>query len=116
MYCWYLDFTAKNRMRSIFTAIVITFFIIFKKSFETSLIIFFRPLRFEVSKIVWECLMNKCMELRHLKHKYGPFGSKKSSGRYRPYSNVDSFLKVILMLLFFVSPHNLFIELIFTLF
>ncbi|KAL0378181.1 UNVERIFIED_CONTAM: protein OPAQUE10 [Sesamum radiatum] len=34
------------------------------------------------------------MELRHLRHKYGPFGSKKSSGRYRPYSNVDSFLKI----------------------
>ncbi|KAH6832355.1 hypothetical protein C2S53_007215 [Perilla frutescens var. hirtella] len=49
---------------------------------------------FQVSKVVWDLLMTKCMELRHLKHKYGPFGSKKSSGRYRPYSNVDSFLKV----------------------
>lgn len=53
------------------------------------------PFRFEVSKLVWDMLLTKCMELRHLKHKYGPFGSKKSSGRYRPYSNVDSFLKVI---------------------
>ncbi|KAK6150812.1 hypothetical protein DH2020_015744 [Rehmannia glutinosa] len=33
------------------------------------------------------------MELRHLKHKYGPFGSRRSIGRYRPYSNVDSFIK-----------------------
>ncbi|KAG8383911.1 hypothetical protein BUALT_Bualt04G0063300 [Buddleja alternifolia] len=49
---------------------------------------------FEVSKVVWNKLLTKCMELRHLKHKYRPFGSKKSSGRYRPYSNVDSFLKV----------------------
>ncbi|KAI3451630.1 hypothetical protein Pfo_008295 [Paulownia fortunei] len=49
---------------------------------------------FEVSKVVWNLLLAKCMELRHLKHKYGPFGSKKSSGRYRPYSNVDSFLKI----------------------
>lgn len=51
--------------------------------------------RYQVSKVVWDLLITKCMELRHLKHKYGPFGSKKSSGRYRPYSNVDSFLKVI---------------------
>ncbi|XP_020554960.1 uncharacterized protein LOC105178028 isoform X2 [Sesamum indicum] len=49
---------------------------------------------FEVSKVVWNLLLTKCMELRHLRHKYGPFGSKKSSGRYRPYSNVDSFLKI----------------------
>ncbi|KAL7101927.1 hypothetical protein ACP275_08G086400 [Erythranthe tilingii] len=48
---------------------------------------------FEVSKAVWNLLLTKCMELRHLKHKYGPFGSKTSSGRYKPYSNVDSFLK-----------------------
>ncbi|KAL0332595.1 UNVERIFIED_CONTAM: protein OPAQUE10 [Sesamum calycinum] len=48
---------------------------------------------FEVSKVVWNSLLTKCMELRHLRHKHGPFGSKKSSGRYRPYSNVDSFLK-----------------------
>ncbi|KAG6398552.1 hypothetical protein SASPL_140018 [Salvia splendens] len=49
---------------------------------------------FQVSRVVWDFLMTKCMELRHLKHKYGPFASKKSSGRYRPYSNVDFFLKV----------------------
>ncbi|CAA0839524.1 Unknown protein [Striga hermonthica] len=49
---------------------------------------------FEVSKVVWNLLLVKCMELRHLKHKYGPFGSRKSSGRYRPYSNVDSFIKI----------------------
>ncbi|XP_047964133.1 protein OPAQUE10-like [Salvia hispanica] len=49
---------------------------------------------FQVSRVVWDFLMTKCMELRHLKHKYGLFASKKSSGRYRPYSNVDFFLKV----------------------
>ncbi|PIN25055.1 hypothetical protein CDL12_02209 [Handroanthus impetiginosus] len=49
---------------------------------------------YEVSKVVWNLLLTKCMELRHLRHKYGPFGSKKSSGKYRPYSNVDSFLKI----------------------
>ncbi|GER49671.1 calponin-2 [Striga asiatica] len=49
---------------------------------------------FDVSKVVWNLLLVKCMELRHLKHKYGPFGSRKSSGRYRPYSNVDSFIKI----------------------
>ncbi|KAL3630253.1 hypothetical protein CASFOL_023237 [Castilleja foliolosa] len=48
---------------------------------------------FEVSKVVWDLLLTKCMELRHLKQKYGPFGSRRSSGRYRPYSNVDSFIK-----------------------
>ncbi|KAK6117542.1 hypothetical protein DH2020_048721 [Rehmannia glutinosa] len=48
---------------------------------------------FEVSKVVWNLLLTKCMELRHLKHKYGPFGSRRSIGRYRPYSNVDSFIK-----------------------
>lgn len=53
------------------------------------------PFRFEVSKVVWNLLLTKCKELRHLKHKYGLYGSKKSGGRYRPYSNVDSFLKVI---------------------
>ncbi|KAL6520006.1 hypothetical protein OROHE_017149 [Orobanche hederae] len=49
---------------------------------------------FEVSKVVWNLLLIKCMELRHLKHKYGPFGCRRSSGRYRPYSNVDSFIKI----------------------
>ncbi|KAL6498091.1 hypothetical protein OROGR_028488 [Orobanche gracilis] len=49
---------------------------------------------FEVSKAVWNLLLTKCMELRHLKHKYGPFGCRRSSGRYRPYSNVDSFIKI----------------------
>lgn len=50
-------------------------------------------LLFEVSKVVWNLMLAKCVELRHFKHKHGPFGSKKSSGRYRPYSNVDLFLK-----------------------
>lgn len=61
------------------------------------------PFRFEVSKVVWDLLLTKCTELRHLKHKYGPFSSKRSSGRYRPYSNVDSFLKV--MHHFHLYPH-----------
>ncbi|KAA8531235.1 hypothetical protein F0562_005944 [Nyssa sinensis] len=52
-------------------------------------------LLFEVSKVIWKMLLAKCMELRHVKaNKYKPFGSRKSSGRYRPYSNVDSFLKI----------------------
>lgn len=51
--------------------------------------------RFEVSQIIWTMLLAKCKELRHVKgHKYNPTGSRKSSGRYRPYCNVDSFLKV----------------------
>ncbi|CAL5324081.1 unnamed protein product [Camellia sinensis] len=52
-------------------------------------------LLFEVSKSIWTMLLAKCKELRHVKgHKYKPIGSRKSSGRYRPYSNVDSFLKI----------------------
>uniref|UniRef100_A0A5B7C938 Calponin-homology (CH) domain-containing protein n=1 Tax=Davidia involucrata TaxID=16924 RepID=A0A5B7C938_DAVIN len=52
-------------------------------------------LLFEVSKVILKMLLAKCMELRHVKaQKYKPFGSRKSSGRYRPYSNVDSFLKI----------------------
>lgn len=72
-----------------------TIFSISEKHFYNSLIIFFCPFRFQVSRVVWDFLMTKCMELRHLKHKYGLFASKKSSGRYRPYSNVDFFLKVM---------------------
>lgn len=35
------------------------------------------------------------MELRHIKsYKSHPFASRRNSGMYRPYSNVDSFLKV----------------------
>ncbi|XP_019200564.1 PREDICTED: uncharacterized protein LOC109194124 isoform X3 [Ipomoea nil] len=49
-------------------------------------------LLFEVSKVVWNMLFAKCPELRRLKYK--PLDSRKSSGRYRPYSNVDSFLKI----------------------
>ncbi|KAJ1405004.1 CH domain superfamily [Sesbania bispinosa] len=51
-------------------------------------------LLFQVSKVVWKLLLAKHMELRHIKaYKTQPFASKKS-GRYRPYSNVDSFLKI----------------------
>ncbi|KAF3639415.1 putative glyoxylate/hydroxypyruvate reductase HPR3-like [Capsicum annuum] len=49
-------------------------------------------LLFEVSKILWNMLLAKCGELRHMK--YEPLGSRRCSGRYLPYSNVDSFLKI----------------------
>ncbi|KAK4365290.1 hypothetical protein RND71_016648 [Anisodus tanguticus] len=49
-------------------------------------------LLFEVSKLLWNMLLAKCGELRHLK--YEPLGSRRCSGRYMPYSNVDSFLKI----------------------
>ncbi|KAE9602746.1 putative calponin domain-containing protein [Lupinus albus] len=52
-------------------------------------------LLFQVSKVVWKLLLAKHMELGHNKAlKTQPFASKKSGGRYRPYSNVDSFLKI----------------------
>ncbi|CAN4127481.1 unnamed protein product [Withania somnifera] len=47
---------------------------------------------FEVSKVLWNWLLAKCGELRLLK--YEPLGSRRCSGRYMPYSNVDSFLKI----------------------
>ncbi|WVZ23972.1 hypothetical protein V8G54_002516 [Vigna mungo] len=52
-------------------------------------------LLFQVSKVVWKLLSAKHMELRHIKaYKIQSFTSKKNIARYRPYSNVDSFLKV----------------------
>ncbi|KAL2342864.1 hypothetical protein Fmac_004149 [Flemingia macrophylla] len=52
-------------------------------------------LLFQVSKVVWKLLLSKHMELRHIKaYKIQPFASKKNIARYRPYSNVDSFLKI----------------------
>ncbi|CDP18036.1 unnamed protein product [Coffea canephora] len=51
-------------------------------------------LLFEVSKMVWNMLLEKSVELRQIKAYQSPLGSRKSSGRYKPYSNVDSFLKV----------------------
>ncbi|XP_055821406.1 uncharacterized protein LOC129889950 isoform X2 [Solanum dulcamara] len=48
--------------------------------------------RFEVAKELWNMLLAKCGELRHMK--YEPLGSRRCSGRYMPYSNVDSFLKI----------------------
>lgn len=50
-------------------------------------------LLFEVSKVVWKMLLTNRMEIKHLKA-YKAVSSRKSSGRYRPYSNVDSFLKI----------------------
>nr|KYP58315.1 hypothetical protein KK1_004615 [Cajanus cajan] len=51
-------------------------------------------LLFQVSKVVWKLLLSKHMELRHTKaYKIQPFASK-NIARYRPYSNVDSFLKI----------------------
>ncbi|XP_051127436.1 uncharacterized protein LOC127248913 isoform X2 [Andrographis paniculata] len=52
---------------------------------------------FEVSKVLWNLLLTK-KELRHLKQKFRPFGSKKIIGRYRAYSNIDSFLKICKLL------------------
>ncbi|MED6192025.1 hypothetical protein PIB30_006169 [Stylosanthes scabra] len=52
-------------------------------------------LLFLVSKVVWKLLLAKHMELKHIKaSRSQPFASKSNSGRYRPYSNVDSFLKI----------------------
>ncbi|KAL4632730.1 hypothetical protein ACB092_04G071300 [Castanea dentata] len=52
-------------------------------------------LLFEVSKVVWKLLLTNHRELRHVKAYINePFASRKSSGRYMPYSNVDSFLKI----------------------
>ncbi|KAJ7957105.1 Opaque endosperm10 [Quillaja saponaria] len=52
-------------------------------------------LLFEVSNVVWKLLLTNHMELK-LKRDYEnePFALKKSIGRYTPYSNVDSFLKI----------------------
>lgn len=59
--------------------------------------------RFQVSKVVWKLLLAKHMELRHIKaYKYHPF-AKRNSGRYRPYSNVDSFLKVYYLIIHIFS-------------
>lgn len=52
-------------------------------------------LLFEVSKELWNMLLVKYMELKNFKGRmFIPVDTRKSSGRYRPYSNVDSFLKV----------------------
>ncbi|XP_071697898.1 uncharacterized protein [Rutidosis leptorrhynchoides] len=52
-------------------------------------------LLFEVSKSLWNMLLVKYMELNNFKaSRLIPIDTRKSSGRYRPYSNVDSFLKV----------------------
>lgn len=52
-------------------------------------------LLFQVSEVVWKMLLAKHKELRHVKaYKSKPFTSERNSGRYRPYSNVDSFLKI----------------------
>ncbi|XP_028785099.1 uncharacterized protein LOC114741009 [Neltuma alba] len=52
-------------------------------------------LLFQVSKVVWRLLLAKHTDLRHIKaFQHLPFASKENSGRYRPYSNVDSFLKI----------------------
>ncbi|TKY60487.1 hypothetical protein E2542_SST17586 [Spatholobus suberectus] len=52
-------------------------------------------LLFQVSKVVWKLLLAKHTELRHIKaYKIQPFASKKNIARYRPYFNVDSFLKI----------------------
>ncbi|KAL5992919.1 hypothetical protein ACLOJK_013838 [Asimina triloba] len=50
---------------------------------------------FQVSKVVWKMLRTKYIEMKYSKafvHK--PSESGKGGGRYTPYSNVDSFLKI----------------------
>ncbi|RAL51567.1 hypothetical protein DM860_011069 [Cuscuta australis] len=49
-------------------------------------------LLYEVSKVLWNMLLANFAELRLLKYK--PLHSQKSSRRFRPYINVDSFLKI----------------------
>lgn len=50
--------------------------------------------RFEVSKTLWNLLLVNYMELNRYKARmFIALDTRKSSGRYRPYSNVDSFLK-----------------------
>ncbi|XP_076943620.1 protein OPAQUE10-like [Bidens hawaiensis] len=52
-------------------------------------------LLFEVSKELWNMLLVKYMELKSYKSRmFVPVDTQKRSGKYRPYSNVDSFLKV----------------------
>ncbi|KAJ4844375.1 hypothetical protein Tsubulata_029743 [Turnera subulata] len=50
---------------------------------------------FEVAREIWKMLLKNGMEIRFLEaYKYEPFADRKRSGRYMPYSNVDSFLKI----------------------
>ncbi|KAJ8765263.1 hypothetical protein K2173_011960 [Erythroxylum novogranatense] len=52
-------------------------------------------LLFEVSREIWKMLLRKGIEPRYMEvYKYEPFASRRCSGRYTPYSNVDSFLKI----------------------
>ncbi|XP_054821180.1 uncharacterized protein LOC129320056 [Prosopis cineraria] len=52
-------------------------------------------LLFQVSKVVWRLMLAKHLELRRvIAYHRQPLASKENSGRYRPYSNVDSFLKI----------------------
>ncbi|CAI8619234.1 unnamed protein product [Vicia faba] len=65
------------------------------ENFITSELLADGELLFQVSKVIWKLLLEKHMELRHIKaYKNHPFSSKRNSGIYRPYSNVDSFLKI----------------------
>ncbi|XP_058089635.1 uncharacterized protein LOC131236465 isoform X4 [Magnolia sinica] len=50
---------------------------------------------FQVSEVIWKMLQTKRVEIKYSKaYIYEPTASGKGSGRYMPYSNVDSFLKV----------------------
>ncbi|XP_043705141.1 uncharacterized protein LOC122654952 [Telopea speciosissima] len=52
-------------------------------------------LLFQVSRVITKMLLTKRMELRYSKaYIYEPKISGKCSGRYMPYANVDSFLKI----------------------
>ncbi|KAJ9536849.1 LOW QUALITY PROTEIN: hypothetical protein OSB04_029582 [Centaurea solstitialis] len=61
-------------------------------------------LLFEVSKALWNMLLVKYMELNNFKdHMVIPVDTRKISGRYRPYSNVDSFLKASFLFIFRIN-------------
>ncbi|XP_076944209.1 protein OPAQUE10-like [Bidens hawaiensis] len=69
-------------------------------------------LLFEVSKELWNMLLVKYMELKSYKSRmFVPVDTRKRSGRYRPYSNVDSFLKAsflkLIILFYFFLTCNL---------
>ncbi|KAF6147911.1 hypothetical protein GIB67_014491 [Kingdonia uniflora] len=52
-------------------------------------------LLYQVSKVIWKMLLKNSMKLRYSKSYFGEsVVSGKRSGRYMPYSNVDSFLKI----------------------
>ncbi|KAL5720630.1 mitogen-activated protein kinase kinase kinase [Ranunculus cassubicifolius] len=51
-------------------------------------------LLFRVSQVIWEMLITKFMKLRSSNAFFHKSATGKNSGKYMPYSNVDSFLKI----------------------